>query len=91
MSETTVTQPRITTHAPRRIAALVVATVALVAALAIAVAVFAWTVADRSEPAPPTLPSVQADQGPSSDADVLPAGGVPVLDESCQPRQACAF
>jgi hypothetical protein len=91
MSQTTITHPPITAtpQTKRRVSALVIAVVALAATLALAAVVFAWTIAGSSEPAPPTLPSVESDQ--PVDADVLPTNGVPVLYENCNPRQACAF
>ena len=88
---------RSTSTAPttRRVSALAVAIVALVATLVIAVAVFAWTTVGRSDPVPPTLPAVESDEPPavpSSNADLLPADGVPVLNENCVPgSQFCAF
>jgi hypothetical protein len=90
MSQSTIAQPTVRSHAPRGVSALVVAAIALVATVAIAIAVFAWTMSGSSEPTPPTLPAAESDQ-PTADADVLPANGVPVLYESCVHRQACAF
>jgi hypothetical protein len=91
MSQSTIAQPTVTAPTHRRVSALALAVVALVATLAIAVAVFAWTVGGGSEPAPPTLPAAESDLAPSTDADVLPADGVPTLNESCLPRQKCAY
>jgi hypothetical protein len=94
MSQSTIAEPSITVPTTRHVSALVVAVIALLATLAIAAIVFAWTVAGESEPVPPTLPALEVDQTPavpSTDSERMPANGVPVLNDNCNPRQACAF
>jgi hypothetical protein len=93
MSQSTIAQPTTSiTPTRRRVSALLVAVIALVATVVLAIAVFAWSRAADPEPAPATLPSAESDQiSPSSDADVLPTDGVPVLYENCDPRQVCAY
>ena len=79
----------------RRVSGLVIAVITLAAALAVIVAVFAWTAITDTDPAPATIPTAEPETAPASiptaNADTLSTNGGPFLLEECQVRRPCRY